>query len=105
MRVTLRAGDAGASAEQFAALARREAERGAAVMEMDPHERATSCWYRIAGLASQDLNALAIEILEAEIRSAQHDVCLQVARLVLTGEPTEIARQLRERAERTIRPK
>jgi hypothetical protein len=41
---------------------------------MDPHERATSVWYRVAGLLRR-------------------------------GEPIEIARQLRERAERTIRPK
>ena len=48
---------------------------------------------------------LAIEIVEAEIRSAQHEVLLEAARLVLTAEPIEIARKLRERAERTIRPK
>ena len=48
---------------------------------------------------------LAIEIVEAEIRSAQHEVLLEAARLVLTGEPIEIARQLRAQAERTIRPK
>ena len=49
---------------------------------------------------------LAIDIFEAEIRSAQHEVWLEAARLVLTDhEPIEIARQLRERAELTIRPK
>jgi hypothetical protein len=48
---------------------------------VDPHERATS------------------------LRSAQHEVWLEAAKLVLTGEPIEIARQLRERAERLIRPK
>lgn len=48
---------------------------------------------------------LAIEIIEAEIRSAQHEVLLEAARLVLTGEPIAIARQLRERAEQIIRPK
>jgi len=40
-----------------------------------------------------------------EIRSAQHEVLLEAAKLVLTGEPIEIARLLRERAEKTIRPK
>lgn len=69
---------------------------------MDPHERATSAWYRVAGLLRR--KDLAIEIVEAEIRSAQHEVLLEAARLVLSGEPVEIARQLRERAERTIRP-
>jgi hypothetical protein len=66
---------------------------------MDPHERATSCCYRVAGQKE-----LAVEILEAEIRSAQHEILLDAARLVLCGEPVEIARQLRDRAERTIRP-
>jgi hypothetical protein len=42
--------------------------------------------------------------MEGEIRSAQHEVLLEAARLVLTGEPIEIVRQLRDRAERTIRP-
>ena len=71
---------------------------------MDPHERATSVWYRVAGLLRR--KELAIEIVEAEIRSAQHEVLLEAAKLVLIdAEPIEIARQLRERAERTIRPK
>ena len=70
---------------------------------MDPHERATSVWYRVAGLLRP--TELAIEIVEAEIRSAQHEVLVDAAKLVLTGEPVEIARQLRKRAERIIRPK
>jgi hypothetical protein len=69
---------------------------------MDDHERATSVWYRIAGLLHR--KELAIETIEAEIRSAVHEVWLEAAKLVLSGEPIEIARQLRERAERTIRP-
>ena len=70
---------------------------------MDPHERATSVWYRVAGLLRR--KDLAIEIVEAEIRSAQHEVWLEAARLVLTdNEPIAIARQLRDMAERTIRP-
>jgi len=44
-----------------------------------------------------------VEINEAEIRSAQHEVLLEAARLVLSGDPVEIARQLRDLAERTIR--
>jgi hypothetical protein len=39
------------------------------------------------------------------IRSAQHEVLLDAAKLALSGEPIEIARELRERAEQTIRPK
>ena len=68
---------------------------------MDPHERAVSVWYRIAGLISREQKTLAVEIIEAEIRSAQHEVLLEAARLVLCGEPVEIARRLRDRAERT----
>ncbi len=70
---------------------------------MDPHERATSVWYRVAGLLRR--KELAIEIVEAEIRSAPYEILLEAAKLVLSGEPIEIARQLRDRAERTIRPK
>jgi hypothetical protein len=69
---------------------------------MDRHERATSCWYRIAGLLHR--KELAVEIIEAEIRSAQYEVLLEAAKLVLSGEPVEIARKLRDMAERTIRP-
>jgi glutamine synthetase len=70
---------------------------------MDPHERATSVWYRIAGLLRR--KEVAVEIIEAEIRSAQQEVFLEAAKLVLTGDPIEIARKLHERAERTVRPK
>ena len=38
-------------------------------------------------------------------RSAQHEVLLEAAKMVLTDQqPMEIARQLRERAEGTVRP-
>ena len=48
---------------------------------------------------------MAVEIIEAEIRSAMHELLLDVSSLVLTdAEPIAIARQLRERAERAIRP-
>jgi hypothetical protein len=69
---------------------------------MDPHERATSVWYRVAGLLRR--KELAIEIVEAEIRSAQHDALLEAAKLVLSVEPIEAARQLRAKAERAIKP-
>ena len=73
---------------------------------MDPHERATSVWYRIAGLASRNQKDLGVDIIESEIRSAMHEVWLEAAKLVLTdAEPVEIARELRKRAERTIRSK
>ena len=71
---------------------------------MDAHDRATSVWYRTAGLTSSWQKQLAVEIIEAEIRSAQYEVWLEAAKLVLTGEPIEIARKLREMTERTIRP-
>jgi hypothetical protein len=72
---------------------------------MDPHERATSCWYRIAGFISRRQKDLAVEIIEAEIRSAQHQVLLEAAKLVLTDDAITTAGQLRDRAERTIRTK
>jgi hypothetical protein len=62
-------------------------------------------WYRSAGLTTSNKKDLAVEIVEPEIRSAQYEVRLEAAKLVLTAEPVEIARQLRERAERTIRPR
>jgi hypothetical protein len=55
-----------------------------------------------AGLATRNQKDLAVDIIEAEIRSAQHEVWLEAAKLVLTGEPVEIARHLRAMAERTI---
>jgi len=54
-----------------------------------------SCWYRVAGLVSREQKTLAVEIIEAEIRSTVHEVLLDAARLVLSGDPVEIARQLR----------
>jgi hypothetical protein len=70
---------------------------------MDPHEHATSVWYRVAGLLRR--KEIAIDIIEAEIRSAQHEAFLEAAKLVLTGDSVEIARKLHERAERMVRPK
>ena len=68
-----------------------------------PHERATSVWYRTVGLRAQRNQA--VEIIEAEIRSAQREVLLEAAKLVLGGRgPREIARKLRDMAEETIRP-
>jgi hypothetical protein len=70
---------------------------------MDPYERATSVWYRVAGLVRR--KELAIDILEAE-RSGlrQQEVLVEASKLVLTGEPIEIARALRDRSEHVIRP-
>jgi hypothetical protein len=70
---------------------------------MNPHARAESVWYRLAGLLRR--KELAIDIIEVEIRSAQHEVLLEAAKLVLSGDPIEIARKLHERAELTVRPK
>jgi hypothetical protein len=64
---------------------------------------ATSVWYRVAGLLRR--KELAIDIIEWEIRSAQQEALLEAAKLVLTGDPVEIARKLHERAELTVRPK
>jgi hypothetical protein len=57
----------------------------------------------VAGLLRR--KELAIDIIEVEIRSAQHEVLLEAAKLVLSGDPIEIARKLHERAELTVRPK
>ena len=54
---------------------------------MDPHEGGVSAWYRTAGLASRNQKDLAVEIIEGEIRSAQHEVLLEAAVLVLSGDP------------------
>ena len=73
---------------------------------VDAHERALSVWYRIGGLVvSGKQKELAVSIIEAEMRSAQHELLLEAAKLVLSGEPIEIARLLRERAEQTMRPR
>jgi len=58
---------------------------------MDPHERATSVYYRVAGLVSREQKDLAVEIIKAEIRSAQHELLLEAAQLVLSGDPIAIA--------------
>ena len=76
---------------------------------MDPHERATSVWYRVAGLLRR--KELAIEMIEAEIRSAQYQALLEAERLVkrmLTENEFGVGhllKALRERAEQTIRAK
>jgi len=46
---------------------------------MDAHERATSVWYRIAGLISRKQKDLAVDIIAAEIRSAQKEVLLDAS--------------------------
>lgn len=70
---------------------------------VDPHERAVSVWYRVTGLLRK--KGPAIEIIEAEIRSAQREVWLEASRLVLSmSQPVEIARTMRDKADRLIRP-
>ena len=60
---------------------------------------------RTAGLASRNQKDLGVEIVEAQIRSALHEVWLEAAKMVLIdAEPVEIARKLRGMAERPIRP-
>src|SRR5262249_34255971 len=66
---------------------------------LSPNQRATSCYYRVGALVTRGQRELAVEIIETEVRSAQHEVLLEAAKLVLSGEPIEIARQLRDRAE------
>ena len=44
---------------------------------MDPHERAMSCWYRVVGLISREQKDLAVEIIDAGIRSAPHEAPLE----------------------------
>jgi hypothetical protein len=68
---------------------------------MNPHERATRVWYRIAGLLGR--KELAPSTSSRGISAAQQEAFLEAAKLVLTGDPIEIARQLHERAERTVR--
>jgi phosphatidylserine/phosphatidylglycerophosphate/cardiolipin synthase-like enzyme len=71
---------------------------------MDARERATRVWSRPAGLGlsksrlSRGKNDLAIDIIAGAIRSAQHELLIEAAEFVLSGEPIEIARKLRERA-------
>ena len=69
---------------------------------MDPHERATSVWYRVAGLRRR--KELAIDIIAREIRSAQQEVSREAARLVLSGDPIDVARMMHDRAEQAIKP-
>ena len=73
---------------------------------MEPRDRATSVWYRIASLIGQQ--EIAVDIIEAEIRSAQHEALLEAERLVVetlgrSVGAESLAKTLRERAERTIR--
>ena len=72
---------------------------------MDPDDRAELLWSRTAGLASRGRKDRVVEIIEAEIRSAQREALLEAAQLVLTSQPVvAIARQLREAADTLIEP-
>jgi len=93
-------------------LAIAAAYRGAIMLSfrtMEPRERAMSIWYRIAGLIGQ--REIAVDIIEAEIRAAQHEALLEAEQLIVKtlgpgGFGAEsLAKTLRERAERTIRPR
>jgi hypothetical protein len=68
---------------------------------MDPHERATSVWYRVAGLLRR--KELANEIIEVEIRLAQREALLDAAQLVSSLDPIQAARELPARADQAIR--
>jgi hypothetical protein len=46
---------------------------------MDAQDRATSVWYRVAGLLRR--KDLAIDIIAAQIRSAQHQALLEADRV------------------------
>jgi len=63
-----------------------------------------SVWYRTAGLASRGQKDLAVRSSRPR-SAAQHEVLLEAAKLVLSGDAIAIARHLRDRAELTIRPK
>jgi len=68
---------------------------------LGPRQRATVCYYRVGGSVTRGQRELAVEIIETEIRSAQHVMLLEAAKLV----PIEIARPLREMADgRSGRP-
>jgi hypothetical protein len=54
---------------------------------MDPHERATSVWYRIAGLLGR--KELAPSTSSRGRSAAQQEAFLEAAKLVLTGDPIE----------------
>jgi hypothetical protein len=58
----------------------------------------------VAGLLRR--TDLAIDIIAGEIRSAQYEVLLDAARMVLSSRPVvAIARQLREAADTLMEPK
>jgi hypothetical protein len=69
---------------------------------MDPHERATSVWYRIAWLLGW--KEIAIEIIEGEIRSAQQEAFSGGGETRADRRSHRDRRRLHERAERRVRP-
>ena len=74
------------------------------VTALDAHARPQAVWYRVTALASRSARDLGVPTIEAEIRHTQYEFLLEAAKLVLAGEPEKIARALRARAERIIRP-
>ncbi len=65
---------------------------------MDPHDRATSVWYRIAGLISRKQKDLAVSIIAAEIRSAQQEALRNAADRVSEPGAKTILHELARRA-------
>jgi len=59
---------------------------------MDGHERATSVWYRIAGLISRKEKDLAVSIIAGELRSAQYEALLSA--VDVTADPDSKKRVL-----------
>lgn len=75
----------------------------AAPSDKDPHARATSVWYRVAGLLRR--KDLAIDIIAAEIRSAQHEALLDAANRVPHLEAKRTLHQLARAAIKPTSPK
>src|SRR5215467_3744596 len=65
---------------------------------MDPHERATSVWYRIAGLITRKQKDQAVSIIAAEIRSAQKEVLLDASDRVSDPTAKKLLHELARRA-------
>jgi hypothetical protein len=75
---------------------------------MDSDNRAELLWSRTAGLASHDRKVRAVDIIEAEIRSAQREALLEAAKLVVltADQPViEVARLLHGLANQVMQPK
>jgi len=65
---------------------------------MDAHDRAVTVWYRIAGLISRKQKDLAVDIIAAEIRSAQQQALRDAADRVSEPGAKTILNELARRA-------